>query len=160
MAYEHESICKLHTIYNYPGRFGTKVVVFTNSKTTSQICVSSNRIISGLDDEKKSYGLRHNLQDGMLQPNQSQILYAFLTSMAMLALFLLMARVTLTLTLILHLNLEFDFLVQPLPKSIRNVTFAAIQPMALMRATLTTSPSGILLSHSFKINTKALCRND
>ena len=39
-----------------------KVGVFTNSKTTSQICVLSNRIISGLDDEKKSYGLQHNLQ--------------------------------------------------------------------------------------------------
>ena len=24
MAYEQESLCKLHTVYNYPGRFGTK----------------------------------------------------------------------------------------------------------------------------------------
>ena len=24
MAYEHESLCKLHTAYDYPGRFGTK----------------------------------------------------------------------------------------------------------------------------------------
>ena len=54
-----------------------KVDVFTNSKTTSQICVSLNRIISGLDDEKKSYGLQRNLQDRKLQPNQCLILYAF-----------------------------------------------------------------------------------
>ena len=24
VAYEHESLCKLHTAYNHPGRFGTK----------------------------------------------------------------------------------------------------------------------------------------
>ena len=47
-----------------------KVCASTNSKTTSQICVSLNRIISGREDEKKSYGLQPNLQDGMLQPNQ------------------------------------------------------------------------------------------
>ena len=133
-----------------------------------QICVLLNHIISGLDDEKRSYGLLHNLQDGMLQPDQCRILYAFLTNMAMLALFLLlMARVTLALTLILHLNLEFYFLVEPLPKSIRNVTFVAIQPMSLIRATLLTSPSLILatlvtslslilLSHSLTMTTKVL----
>ena len=79
-----------------------KVGVFTNSKTTSQICVSLNRIISGLDDEKKSYGLQHNLQDGKLQLNQCLILDAVLMNMAMLASYLLMmARVTLTSNLVL-----------------------------------------------------------
>ena len=60
VAYEHESLCKLHTAYNHPGRFGTKglqkVDVFTNSKTTLQISVLLNHITSGLDEEKKSYG--------------------------------------------------------------------------------------------------------
>ena len=100
-----------------------KVRFSTNSRTISQICVLFNHIISGLNDEKRSYGLLHNLQDGMLQPDPCRIIYAFLTNMAMLALFLLhvlMARVTLASTLILHLNLEFYFLVEPLPKSIRN----------------------------------------
>ena len=112
-----------------------KVGASTNSKTTLQICVLLNRIISGLDDEKRSYGFQHNLQDGMLQPNQCQILYVFLTNMAMLALFLLMARVTLISNLVLYLNLEFGLIVDLLGKSIQKFTFVAIQPMALTRAT-------------------------
>ena len=47
-----------------------KVDVFTNWKTTLQICVSPNRIISGLDREKESYGCQHKLQDGKLQLSQ------------------------------------------------------------------------------------------
>ena len=44
-----------------------KVGVFTNWKTTLQICVSPNHIISGLDHEKESSGCQHKLQDGKLQ---------------------------------------------------------------------------------------------
>ena len=44
-----------------------KVCVFTNLKTTLQICVFPNHIISGLDREKETYGCQHKLQDGKLQ---------------------------------------------------------------------------------------------
>ena len=109
----------------------------------------------------------------MLQPDQRRVRYACLTKMAMLALFqLLMPRAALASTLILHLNPESGFLVQPLLKSVQNVTFVAIPPMALMRTTLITSPSLImatfitslrliLLTHSLKSPgpMKKVCRS-
>ena len=86
-----------------------KVRFSTNTRTTSLICALLNRIISGLVDEKNNYILLQQMQGFRLQPYQCQIFYAFLTQMAMLALFLLlMARVTLATAL--HLNLELDFL--------------------------------------------------
>ena len=102
-----------------------KVRFSTNTRTTSLICVLSNCIISGLVDEKKNYTLLRHMQGFRLQPDQCRILYAFLTHMAMLALFLLlMARVTLATTL--HLNLEFDFLLEV------NVTMATLSIVALV----------------------------
>ena len=81
-----------------------KVGVFTDSKTTSQICVLLNCTISGLDAKKKSYGfkLQYNVQDGRMQLNQCLILYAFLMNMARLASYLLMARVTLASNLVYY----------------------------------------------------------
>ena len=142
---------------------GQRVRFSTNTRTTmsSLVCVLLNRNSSGLVDEKKPHILLLHMQGLRLQRHQCRILYAVLTNMEMFALFLLlMARVTLTSTL--HLNLEFDFLVQSLPKSIRNITLLAIQPMALIRATLIVSHSSIHwrdLSHSLKTPMKALCRN-
>ena len=39
MTYEHESLCKLHTAYDYPGRFGKEGRCFSNWKTILQTCV-------------------------------------------------------------------------------------------------------------------------
>ena len=78
-----------------------KVDVFTNSKTTLQIGVLLNHITSGLDEEKKSYGLQCNVQNGRLQLSQCLILYVFLMNMARLTSYLLMAHVTLASNLVL-----------------------------------------------------------
>ena len=142
---------------------GQKVRFSTNTRTTSPICVLLNCISSGLADKKKTYIVMLHMQGFRLQRNQCRILYAFLTNTAMLALFLhvlLMACVTLASTLRLHL--KFNFLIQSLPKSIRNVALSAIQPMAVIRATLIIPHSSIHcrdLLHSSKTPTKAPCRN-
>ena len=106
-----------------------KVGVFTNSKTTSQIGVLLNRITSGLDEEKKSYGLQCNVQNGRLQLNQYRTLYAFLMNMERHVSYLLMVRVTLASNLVRKSILEFGLIVELLVKL--GQKFPVIQSMIL-----------------------------
>ena len=103
VSYEHEALCKLHTAYNYPGRFGTKGRCFYKLENyIADRCIPKVHYFWTRRREKELWlAMQYAKWDAaLLQSNQCRNLYVFLMNMERRVLYLLMVCVTLASKLI------------------------------------------------------------